>query len=217
MGKFFNYENGLFQGLNKITDYILLSFLWIIFSTPIVTIGASTSALYYTVNKVLRHDRSHVWREFWRSFKTNFKQSTITWLILCAAYIITFLNFRYASIMAGQSTMMLIASEVCLSVFLVLMIWSLYLFPYISRFVCTFKDYLKNSFLISIHNLYWSILLLLISAIVLFVLYLFPILIFIVPSGLMRIHNQILEHVFRKYMSQEDLEAEDAYNQEEVD
>ncbi len=217
MGKFFNYENGLFQGLNKATDYIILSVLWLIFSTPIITIGASTSALYHTVNKVLRHDRSHVWREFWGSFKMNFKQSTLAWLIVCAAYLITSVDFHYASAMAGKSNLMLIASEVCISVFMVLTIWNMYLFPYISRFICSLKGYLKNSFLISIHNLHWSFLLILISIVGFVLVYLIPILIFVAPACLMRINNQILERVFRKYMLPEDIAAEEERNQKEFD
>ena len=47
MGRFFNYDSPLFSSINKIVDCVFLSLLWFVFSIPIVTMGASTSALYY--------------------------------------------------------------------------------------------------------------------------------------------------------------------------
>lgn len=209
MKKKFDYESDTFLGLKKVGDYILLNILWILFSTPIITIGASTSALYYSVNKVIRHGNGRALIVFWEAFKTNFKQSTAAWLILCGIYAITLYGYSRVSVLARQSTLMLMAAEICLSVFVVLLIWGLYLFPYISRFICSFKDVLKNSFLISIHNLHWSVFILLILVAACLLIYLFPILIFVAPICLMRIMTQVLERVFRKYMSKEELEAED--------
>ena len=42
---------------------------------------AATTALYYTTHKVLRCDRSYLWKEYKRAWKENFKQATICWLI----------------------------------------------------------------------------------------------------------------------------------------
>lgn len=81
MGDFFNVDNKFFQGLGKIIDVICLSAFWFFLCIPIVTAGAATTALYYTVNKVIRNNRSYIGREFWHAFKTNFRQSTIVWLI----------------------------------------------------------------------------------------------------------------------------------------
>lgn len=81
MAGFFNYENKLMTGLNKIFDCMFVSALWCILSIPIVTIGATTSALYYAVNKSIRHSRGYAYKEFLSAFKLNFKQSTIVWLV----------------------------------------------------------------------------------------------------------------------------------------
>ena len=88
MGDFFNVDNKFFQGLGKIIDVICLSAFWFFLCIPIVTAGAATTALYYTVNKVIRNNRSYIGREFWHAFKTNFRQSTIVWLILLLLYAI---------------------------------------------------------------------------------------------------------------------------------
>ena len=74
-------DGPLFEGMAYIINIIYVSVLWILFSIPIITIGASSTALYYTVTKVIRHGRSYIFREFWQSFKSNLKQSTAVWLI----------------------------------------------------------------------------------------------------------------------------------------
>ena len=78
MGNFFSTDGPLFEGMAYIINIIYVSVLWILFSIPIITIGASSTALYYTVTKVIRHGRSYIFREFWQSFKSNLKPKQVT-------------------------------------------------------------------------------------------------------------------------------------------
>ena len=93
MESLFNFDNKIFRILRKFCEMIYLSLLWLLFSLPIITIGASTTALYYATNKSLFHDRGYVWNEFWDSFKSNFKQSTICWLMMLGIYLLTIVDF----------------------------------------------------------------------------------------------------------------------------
>ena len=68
MGNFFSTDGPLFEGMAYIINIIYVSVLWILFSIPIITIGASSTALYYTVTKVIRHGRSYIFSEFWQKF-----------------------------------------------------------------------------------------------------------------------------------------------------
>ena len=81
MSSLLSAENPFFKGVNKIFAFIQLSALWVVFSLPIFTMGAATTALYYSTNKFLRHNRDYVWSAFWTSFKRNFKQSTLIWIV----------------------------------------------------------------------------------------------------------------------------------------
>lgn len=47
----FNYEGRLFRALSFFADMILLQLIWVVFSLPLVTIGASTTAAYYAAMK----------------------------------------------------------------------------------------------------------------------------------------------------------------------
>ena len=77
----FNYDNKVFEFINRMVDTIFVALLWVVFSLPIITIGASTTAFYETVHKVLCQNKGYVWRTFWNTFRSNFKRSTIVWLI----------------------------------------------------------------------------------------------------------------------------------------
>ncbi|MDO4651030.1 MAG: DUF624 domain-containing protein [Eubacteriales bacterium] len=80
----FNPDNVVFRAINKIGCLWLLNILWVICSLPIFTIGASTTALIYSTRK-LRNDDGYPIQNFFASFKENFKQATLIWLIYLAA------------------------------------------------------------------------------------------------------------------------------------
>ena len=214
LGDFFNVDNKFFQGLGKIIDVICLSAFWFFLCIPIVTAGAATTALYYTVNKVIRNNRSYIGREFWHAFKTNFRQSTIVWLILLLLYAIMgfdcYVMYQYAK--AG------VALGKIYIVFAVLMMfatmWAIYLFPYIARFENQTKMILKNAALIALGNLWKTLLLFALLLAAAFAVYIFPPAVFIIPCIYMLLANFILEKIFQKYMSPEDLEAEKERNME---
>ena len=86
-------NNSVIDGINRIVDSVILCFLFLLCSIPIFTIGASTTALYYTMLKVVQNDRSYISKEFFSCFKKNFKQSTLVWLMLLGIY--AFLGFDF--------------------------------------------------------------------------------------------------------------------------
>ncbi len=216
----FNFDNPILNALSKMFDCVFLSFLWLVFSIPLITFGASTTALYYTVNKVIRHGRSHVWREFWGSFKSNFKQSTIVWMlffVFLAIVGVDFLVFRKNAKITFQPL-----STLFLTFFNILMVWCVYIFAYIARFSCSTKLVFKNTFLILAMNLHWTILVWLITGVTVFLMVTFitaipfPLLWVVIPTPAMLLINLVLERVYKKYMSPEDLEKEKELNEKDM-
>lgn len=69
------YSRPILHGLNAVGQLIVLSMLWTVCCLPVVTIGASSTALYYTVVKVVRRDRGRVLSAFFTCFRENFWQS----------------------------------------------------------------------------------------------------------------------------------------------
>ncbi len=213
MGRLFSYDSPIMQSINKIVDCVILSFLWLIFSIPLITVGASSTALYYTVNKVIRHNRSHVWREFWGSFKSNFKQSTLVWLILLLLYYLLGVDciFVFNLAKAGKVGAWLLAPFIVTAVLVTM--WMLYMFGYMARFYNSLKGILKNCAFLVIRHLLRSVLLTLIFAASVVIFLFLPVTIVILPAAGMYLMNLVLESIFVKYMSEEDLEAEAERNQ----
>lgn len=214
MDNIFNLDNKFFQTLGKLVDMICLSVLWLLLCVPVVTAGAATTAMYYTVNKVIRHNRGYMARDFFGAFKSNFKQSTIVWLVALLLYVLMgvdcYIMYQFAQ--AGEKY----GSFYIVFIVLIALVtmWVMYLFPYIARFANTTKNVLKNAFLIALANLIKTILMFVILIAAVVVVFVWPIAIILAPSCFALIQNFILEKIFRKYMTPEDIEAEDERNRE---
>ena len=161
--KFFSYESRFSQLLLKLCYACYLNLLWFVCSIPIVTIGASTTALYYASLKVVRDEDSHVAALFFRSFRQNFKQATVLWLILLGAglflgadgYILYHLRLSSNGTMAVMWTLIL---AVVIAAGVVYVIVLEYVFPLLASVANTNKAMLKNAFLIGTHYLFATIL-----------------------------------------------------------
>ena len=161
--KFFSYESRFSQLLLKLCYACYLNLLWFVCSIPIVTIGASTTALYYASLKVVRDEDSHVAALFFRSFRQNFKQATVLWLILLGAglflgadgYILYHLRLSSNGTMAVMWTLIL---AVVIAAAVVYVIVLEYVFPLLASVANTNKAMLKNAFLIGTHYLFATIL-----------------------------------------------------------
>ena len=201
-------DNKFIAGLGKAVDSILLSIIWLVFCIPIFTIGASTTAFYYTVHKSLHHGRSYIWRSFWSSFKDNFKQSTLMWLIMMVVYVVLALDrsIMLAELENGGALGVLYYMFIVMTALAV--IWNIYIFAYTARFENTKKAIMKNAAIFAFANPGWSILILALLIVAVVAVMLMPPLVFIVPSVLFLMYDVILERIFRKYMSEEDLEKE---------
>lgn len=75
MGNLFNLEAPIWVFMGEVADVLILAALWWVCSLGIVTVGASTSALYYVIGKKVRKESSDVIADFFKSFKENIKQS----------------------------------------------------------------------------------------------------------------------------------------------
>ena len=96
MNRFFNMDNKFFVFMGRVADLILLNILCILCCIPIVTAGASITALYYVTLKMARDEESYIIRSFFRSFKQNFKQATIINVILLLTGAVLFIDLRIA-------------------------------------------------------------------------------------------------------------------------
>ena len=91
----FNSDGWFARIFGTIGDIIVVNILFIICSIPIFTIGASMSAMYYTLLKKQRTgETGGIIKLFFKGFKDNFKKSTIAWLLFMLIAFVFSLDFN---------------------------------------------------------------------------------------------------------------------------
>lgn len=145
--KFFSLDSPLMKFLGRMADLMWLNLLTVVCCIPIFTIGASVTAMHYVCLKMVRDEEGYITKDFFKSFKLNFKQATAIWLIDLAVIAIIIFDFRFIPEMTGGKK--LIYGVVTASSIFVL-ITTLYVFPLLSHFVNTVRGTIKNAFFMSI-------------------------------------------------------------------
>lgn len=205
MDKIFDLDNPFFRFIGKLVDVVFLNLLWLIFSLPIVTIGASTTAMYYVTLKLVRDREGYIFKSFLKAFKENFKQSTIIWMILMAALTILGTDIYVVYNMEASYAKVLLALFVGVSVLVLFVL--LYIFPLQAQFANPVKQTFKNALLIAVRHLPWTILLVVINVVMGFLIYVFLVIAILFGFGLLAFINSfIFTKVFLKYIPQEEIE-----------
>ena len=198
---FFTYGGDYFYYMEKIFDTAVLNLLWLLFCLPVITVGASTVALYDTVHKQGVQDKGYVVTVFFQSFVRNFKPSCGLWGIFAAAAITFQLNLGIVSAkMEGNGAVFLLfLYSMCL---LFSIGTQLYAFPALSRFSMPAGWILKVSIYMCFRHFPRTILLVLATALsVMLVRRCLP-LVFILPAPVHRIYHYLIEPVLAEHTPQ---------------
>ena len=161
--RFLSYDSKFGQLFLKLSYGCCLNVMWLICCLPIVTIGASTTALYYTSFKIAKDEGSYITTMFFRSFKQNFKQATIIWLIMLGvgalivgdAILLSRLRASSAGTAAVIWTLLLACIFACMIAYVIVLVD---LVPLLSIASNTTVNMFKNAFLIGTHYLFVTIL-----------------------------------------------------------
>ena len=70
--------------LNKVADLLILNLVTLVMCVPIITIGAALTAMHYVLLKMVRGEEGYIVKSFFRSFKREFGQATILWILFVA-------------------------------------------------------------------------------------------------------------------------------------
>ena len=153
----FNWtDNVVMRALGKIGDMICLNVMWLICCIPIITIGASTTALYTVMLRMVKNEEGYIFRGFLKAFKSNFKQSTLIWLILLLLGIVWTVDFRVAGFMPGMAGIIL--SAIFLALGFILLSVMIYIFPLTARYENGIKATFKNALILTVAKLPYTFL-----------------------------------------------------------
>ena len=207
MNNFLSPESKFARGFTTLVDIVILGILWIFTSIPVLTIGASSAAMYYAIHKTIFQGRGYAFQDYFRGFKENFKQGTVTTLIFLVYNGLLFYLLRSTTIQNPDKVVSWNFILVILMAFSI--IWAAMLFAFMSRFSNDLKTNVKNSLLILVANLPAAVGSFFVLVCFGLILSYISKLVIILPGFLGVILHQIYEKVFRKYMSEEDKALED--------
>lgn len=168
MSRLFAMDGKLNHFMGQIADLVLLNLIWLIFCIPIVTIGASTTALQYVVLRMVRNEESYIFASFFQAFKDNLKQSTIIWGILLLISSILYFDFYFSSHMPMASARIMFIPFALIAFLTV--ITANYIFPILAYFKNSTKKAFKNSLLMALAHLPYTLLITAVSLLPIFLL-----------------------------------------------
>ncbi len=151
--EFMNYDSRFSRILNRLTELVLLNFVFILTCLPIFTIGASVTALYSTTLKMVRNEEGYIFQGYFKDFAANFKQATAFWIIELLLYF----QLHVLSVAAAVNGGFMIQAYTVITWALGILysIYFLFVFPLTATFRNTFLQIAKNAFVMIISHLPW--------------------------------------------------------------
>ena len=199
----FKPDSALMITMSRITDYIFLSLFWMLCCIPVVTIGASTAALYDASFRAFRRNERNAWQRFFRVFRRNWKAGILPTLVFLLAGwgLLKAAVALWNLAVAGTISWMLFAALAFVAVVL-LGVLSV-LFPVPSRFENSLGGLLKNTLFLALANLPRTAILGAVNAVALFLCARIVVPLFFVPSLAAMLGSYLLEPMFKPYMNDE--------------
>lgn len=151
MEQFFSVNGKLSDWLGRIADLALLNLLWLICCIPVVTVGASTAALYSVEFQMVKNQDGYVARSFFSAFRENFVQATVIWLGMLLCGTVLYFDFYYSSHTDSFGAKIMVIPFL-LAAFL-MFATGCYAFPVLAYFKNTTKGAVKNALLMALAHL----------------------------------------------------------------
>lgn len=150
MKNMFDLDGPLMRALSDLNTLVILNVLTALFCIPVITAGASFTAMHYVIMEMFENRGDGVAKEFWKRFKENLRNATPVWLILLAAAVFIYMDCRI--IMVGQTGLpRIMLIPLYIGAFIEASI-AVYAFPLTSRFVYSTGATLKNSAILAVAN-----------------------------------------------------------------
>ena len=151
MNKWFDLDSPIMMGLSRMADLVMLSFLWFVCCLPVITIGASTTAMYYVTLKMVRDEEDmKITAAFFKAFKSNFKQATALNVISLVIGIVLLLD---SWIMLGaEGPMVTFSAAAFFAMFIWLLCIMFYTYPLQAQFYNPIRRTLMNAAILSMQK-----------------------------------------------------------------
>jgi len=161
MGRLFDNRNSFWQFMGRMFDVLILNLLWMLFSLPVLTAGASTTAVYAACFHLLRENDQGIGTVFFHAWKQNWKQSTLVLLFLTVLAVFLLADLWYLFHFTG---ILAIAGAAIVTILLCLVVLvGSYSFALLSLFENTIAGTLSNALILALRHPVRSLLVLLVD------------------------------------------------------
>jgi uncharacterized membrane protein YesL len=143
----FSQDSKFMRFVERLVDVMFLNLLWIAFSLPLFSIGASTTAAYYVALKMVDDEEGPIFRNFWKAFKVNFRQGTLLWFLTALAGYALYLDWQFATKGPNPPLWLIILSILSAVIVFCALI---YAYPQVARYKNSLPNILRNSFRMSV-------------------------------------------------------------------
>lgn len=144
--KFLDIDSPFMQAMGKVADLMWLNILTMICCAPIITVGASLTAMHYMALKIVRGEECYITKDYFKSFKANFKQATLIWLLMLFIILVLIGDFY---IMKNSGLEFSGTMQMLLMVVVIIVLFtSMFIFPVLAKFDNTILRTIKNAFFI---------------------------------------------------------------------
>jgi uncharacterized membrane protein YesL len=149
------FDGRIFRFAAKVSNLFLLNILWLIFSIPIITMGAATSAVYYITLKMVKNEEGYIIKDFWYAFRQNLKQGIMIEFVLLVGGVILLGDIWYFLHLGNIFGYIFAAIfSIGLTIYVLTLI---FIFPLLAKYSNTVFGTLKNAVLMSLTHLPSSI------------------------------------------------------------
>lgn len=146
--KVFDSENAFFRIMGVVFDLIELNLLTLLCCLPVVTAGASFTAMHNTLWHMVRGEAGYVHTHFFAAFKRNFKQATPVWLVCLAVIVVMAGDVMVLGRLDGALHAALLIVLVIVGILAVSV--AQYYFVFLSRYDDPIKVHLRNAVMAAI-------------------------------------------------------------------
>ena len=153
MQNLINPDNALMHFITKLVSSVWLNVLWFICCIPIITIGPATTALFYSCQKLAQDQDGYVTRNFFHSFRENFRQGTLIGLIMTVLGIFIGADGYILYHLHASSAFWTIVTAIYFVAAAAYLIVLMYIFPLLAYFNNNTFAMFKNSLIIGMRFL----------------------------------------------------------------
>jgi len=193
----FSPDGTLSRVMTTIFDILIIGILWFICSLPVITIGASTTAAYYTMAKVVRFHAGYIRTEFLQNIKSNLRQSLVLGIIAVLALVTMVVDLYYLWNLGTESGGFFIA---VLGVSFIIICVLIYIFPFLSRFSWSNLQLIKMAGFAAFKFLPITIGIIVVLTLSILGIYFMPWALVVIPGVYMYLLTYPMEYVMRRFM-----------------